>query len=267
MPKNSRRDNGEGSKPFQRKDGRWQISLRVSNTTTGQPIRKTFTKQTRAAVVAAAKQYRNNLANGVLADPSKTTLGAWIEIWLDTIAAHQVVERTLNGYRGYLRRWVLTHPEADVRLEYLSSVHIDRIEARMRAAGRSETTVLQVHRILSKLLTDAIARGRLGRHPMMGVKPPKAAPFKPTVITPAKARELVAAASKDEVWGPGFMVALALGLRQGERLGLCWPDLDLNRGVIRVERELGTLPWKHGCGGMCKVRAASCPERKGGGFR
>ncbi|MFI8597733.1 hypothetical protein ACIGDM_10505 [Rothia koreensis] len=145
MPKNTRRDNGEGSQPIQRADGRWQISIRVSNTTTGKPIRKTFTKKTRTEVVNAAKKYRNGLAQGVLADPARTTFGAWIQNWLDTIAARRVRERTLHGYRGYLRRWVLTQPEAKVPMETLSSVHVERIEERMRAAGRSETTVLQVH--------------------------------------------------------------------------------------------------------------------------
>lgn len=268
MPKNTRRDNGEGSTPFQRADGRWQISIRVSNTTTGKPIRKTFTKKTRTEVVNAAKKYRNGLAQGVLADPARTTFGAWIQNWLDTIAARRVRERTLHGYRGYLRRWVLTQPEAKVPMETLSSVHVERIEERMRAAGRSETTVLQVHRILSKLLSDAVARGRLGRNPMLGIQAPKAEKFHPTVITPAKARELVTAAGDDDVWGPCFMLALALGPRQGERLGLCWDDLDLETGSVRIRRELGVLPWKHGCTrGGCGRAPSKCPHRHGGGFQ
>jgi integrase len=33
-------------------------------------------------------------------------------------------------------------------------------------------------------------------------------------------------------------VALTLGLRQGELLGLRWEDLDLDRGVLRVRLQL-----------------------------
>ncbi|MFI8597734.1 tyrosine-type recombinase/integrase [Rothia koreensis] len=102
---------------------------------------------------------------------------------------------------------------------------------------------------------------------MLGIQAPKAEKFHPTVITPAKARELVTAAADDDVWGPCFMLALALGPRQGERLGLCWDDLDLEKGSVRIRRELGVLPWKHGCGRSgCGHAPSRCPQRRGGGF-
>lgn len=36
----------------------------------------------------------------------------------------------------------------------------------------------------------------------------------------------------------GWVIALALGLRQGEVLGLRWTDVDLDAGVLRVNRAL-----------------------------
>jgi len=267
MPKNSRRDNGEGSKPFQRKDGRWQISLRVSNTTTGQPIRKTFTKQTRAAVVAAAKQYRNNLANGVLADPSRTTLESWCTHWIQNIA-RPGKETTWYSYRNTLNKWVIGSREGQIPLEKLTPVHLERIQARMREAGRAEATILNMHHIVSKALSDAVDRGALGSNPAQRAATPKAAAFNPQVISPTKARELIRAASQDSLWGPSWIVALAFGLRQGERLGLCWPDLDVSSQMLHIRRSLTSLPWKHGprCGCAAGVRPSACPARTGGGY-
>ena len=45
---------------------------------------------------------------------------------------------------------------------------------------------------------------------------------------------------------------LALGLRQGETLGLRWPLLDIDEpdgepGEMRVWRQLQRLSWQHGC--------------------
>lgn len=266
-PRASRRNNGEGSQPTHRKDGRWQIMLRVSNTTTGQPIRKTFTKQTRAAVVSAARAYRNELANGVIADPTKTTLESWCTHWIENIA-RPGKETTWYNYRNILNKWVHGTPEGKVGLEKLTPVHIERIHARMRKAGRAEATILNLHRVLSKALTDAVDRGALGANPALKAATPKAAAFNPQVISPTKARELITAAESDPLWGPGWILALAFGLRQGERLGLCWDDLDVESKTLHIRRSLTYLPWRHGPGCRCQdgARGAACPMRTGGGY-
>jgi integrase len=41
-----------------------------------------------------------------------------------------------------------------------------------------------------------------------------------------------------------YSVALALGLRQGEALGLRWHDIDLNVGVLRVQHQLQRIDTK-----------------------
>lgn len=35
-----------------------------------------------------------------------------------------------------------------------------------------------------------------------------------------------------------YSVALTMGLRQGEALGLCWEDVDLDMGYVRIARQL-----------------------------
>jgi Phage integrase family len=60
-----------------------------------------------------------------------------------------------------------------------------------------------------------------------------------------------------------WAVALALGLRQGETLGLMWTDVDLDRGVLRVRRGRLRPKYEHGCGGACQRKHAGyCPERR-----
>jgi integrase len=48
-----------------------------------------------------------------------------------------------------------------------------------------------------------------------------------------------------------WALALALGLRQGEALGLRWEDVDLDHGVLRVRRSRLRPRYAHGCGGTC----------------
>ncbi|WP_270238336.1 tyrosine-type recombinase/integrase [Rothia kristinae] len=240
----TRRSNGEGSTPYQRADGRWQINLRIPahQTTTGQPLRKAITGRTRADVVAKTRTLRHQLAAGVLTDPNRLTLDNWLTHWLTTTVPARVRDRTARDYAQSLHRWVIGTPEGRTPLERLDPVHIQRIHARMREAGRSESTILKVHRILSKALRDAVNLGHLGTNPAARVDAPRAAVFDAHVVSPAKARELIRAAGEDEEFGAGFTVALALGLRQGERLGLCWEDVDLEAGRLVVRRALAPAP-------------------------
>ncbi|HEV7655614.1 MAG TPA: site-specific integrase [Mycobacteriales bacterium] len=79
-------------------------------------------------------------------------------------------------------------------------------------------------------------------------------------------RQLLAAALARRN-GTRFAVALALGLRKGEALGLQRRDVDLDAGTLIVRRALQRRPWQHGCGGTCgKKRGADCPDRHGGGL-
>lgn len=56
-------------------------------------------------------------------------------------------------------------------------------------------------------------------------------------LTPEEARRLLDAVRGDRLEAC-WVLLLALGLGRGEALGLSWEDLDLDRGVLRVRREL-----------------------------
>ena len=55
---------------------------------------------------------------------------------------------------------------------------------------------------------------------------------------------------------------LALGLRQGEALGLRWSDVDLTKATLWVRRGRLRPSYVHGCGGRCGRKAGFCPQRR-----
>jgi integrase len=57
-------------------------------------------------------------------------------------------------------------------------------------------------------------------------------------------------------------VALALGLRQGEALGLQWSDVDLDAYTLLVRRSRLRPKWRHGCTEPCGHKfGGHCPQR------
>lgn len=71
------------------------------------------------------------------------------------------------------------------------------------------------------------------RNPFVATQPVRVFRFEVRPLAPEQARTLlrVAEGDRDE---PLYRVALALGLRLGEGLGLRWEDVDLDTGTLRV---------------------------------
>ncbi|MGV8967398.1 MAG: hypothetical protein ACOH2F_14095 [Cellulomonas sp.] len=64
------------------------------------------------------------------------------------------------------------------------------------------------------------------------------------------------------------MIAIPLGMRRGEVLGLSCSDVEFDAGRLHVRRQLQQRAWLHGCADpdRCVDRGADCPERTGGGL-
>ncbi|MFB9631426.1 tyrosine-type recombinase/integrase [Nonomuraea helvata] len=58
-------------------------------------------------------------------------------------------------------------------------------------------------------------------------------------------------------------MGIALGLRQGEALGLRWAHVDLDKGILRVRRSRQRPKYAHGGGDQpCGRKPGYCPKRK-----
>jgi integrase len=103
--------------------------------------------------------------------------------------------------------------------------------------GLSAKTVQSIRGVLRTALNEAMRWDLLGRNVAALARPPRSQPKPISPFTPDQARRLLTAARNDRL-GALYAVALAMGLRQGEALGLTWDRVDFDNGLIRVERQL-----------------------------
>jgi integrase len=89
---------------------------------------------------------------------------------------------------------------------------------------------------IATIYRRAVRLGDVATNPVSGVSLPAAPGRRDRVASPAEAAMLIAAVrpSDQALWGTAFYA----GLRLGELRALKWSDVDLEHGVIRVERAL-----------------------------
>ena len=97
--------------------------------------------------------------------------------------------------------------------------------------------MVKIHGVLRSALSDAQRLDLVPRNVAKAAKPPSLQASKRRALTFPEAQRLLAAASGDRLEAL-FVIALTMGLRRGELLGLRWSDLDPADHVLRIERAI-----------------------------
>jgi len=251
-------------------DGWFHCYLTVGRKPDGKLDRRHIRGKTAAAVAEGITKLEEKLRIGHVPKVGTTpTVGDWLEEYLTVVAPRRVRASTLQGYESTLRHNVIP-AIGHLRLNRPLAEMVGAIEAFFTAFERraAPAFALQTFHILSGALEIAVKRGLLPRNPCDLVDKPSGG-GNPDVdpLTVDEIRRVLDAAAQTGALAR-WWVALALGLRQGEVLGLMWDYVDLDSSVptLRVQWELLRLKWRHGCTDPCGKRPASCPARVGGGL-
>ncbi|MEQ4305237.1 tyrosine-type recombinase/integrase [Plantactinospora sp. B6F1] len=169
-------------------------------------------------------------------------------------------ENTLSGYRVAVRRHLIPGVGGH-RIDRLEPEHLETLYRQMMRSGSAPATAHQAHRTIRTALNEAVRRGHLTQNPAALAKAPRLSHEEIEPYSVSEIQRLLAAASERRNHAR-WAIALALGLRQSEALGLKWSDVDLEAGVLTVRRGRQRPRWRHGCGDRCGRKfGGHCPER------
>lgn len=226
----SRRANGEGS-IYQRRDGRW---CGVVSTPDGG--RKTFYGRTRNEVARRLSAALRDLEQGVVPVPERLTTGAFLEHWLRESARPAVRPSTFASYAGIVRLHLLPGL-GSIPLTRLGPLHVQVVMNQKLEGGLSPRRVQYIRAVLRRALGQALKWGLVSRNVATLVDPPRSERPEVHPFDPDEARRFLAAVRGDRLEAL-YAAALALGLRQGEALGLRWDDVDLARRTLSIRMAL-----------------------------
>lgn len=229
-----KRGHGEGS-VYQITDGTWRASLTMPMGQGGG--RRSFRAKTRQEVLRKLAAAKRAVEDGALPlGDARQTVGDYLASWLQAMRPNieegtwlrdeQYVRTHVAPFLGHLRLSAVT-------VQHLQALYADRMEA----GGLSSTTVHHIHSRLHKAFADAERLGLVVRNVAERAVPPRARKVDIRPLTREQARELLAVTGSDRM-SALYSLALASGMRQGELLGLCWPDVDLDAGVVHVRTQL-----------------------------
>jgi len=187
-------------------------------------------------------------------------VNTWLTPWVENIAAPAVRDNTIAGYRVAFYRHLIPGLGAH-RLEKLQTEQIEKFTRKMQENGSAAATAHQAHRTIRTALSEAVRRGHISRNVARLAKAPKLEEGEVEPYSIAEVKRLLNAASNRRN-SARWAIALALGLRQGEVLGLKWADVDLANGSLTVRRARQRPRWRHGCESPCgRKLGGHCPDR------
>jgi integrase len=244
------------------KDGKWHGRVTVGVRDDGRADRRHVERKTHSEVIRAVRELEKARDAGQTRKAGDAwTVETWLTHWVENIAAAHVRENTLSGYRVA----VYVHLIPGIgkhRLAKLEPEHLEKLYSRMMRNGSKPATAHQVHRTVRTALNEAVRRRHLVTvNPATIAKAPSISEdeIEPYSIEEIKRLLLVATERRNAA---RWAIALALGLRQGEALGLKWTDLDLDAGHLTVRRARQRPRWKHGCQRPCGHKhGGHCPDR------
>ena len=125
----------------------------------------------------------------------------------------------------------------------LAEGRVERIESQKQPRGLSAKTVRNIHQIISSALKLAVEQRLIAHNPADGCALPKVE-RKEMQTLPIEQLTSFLREAKDSGVFALYYIDLTTGLRRGELLGLKWSDIDLEKGDLRVQRQIGRINGK-----------------------
>lgn len=230
-----RRGQNEGT-IFEEKPGRWVAAITLGYEVKNgkrRRIRKKFVGATRRAVQQRLTAALREQQTGGSVPMQRDTVGGFLANWLESTRMKERAESTLASYKWITETYIV--PElGTVPLTKLTQREINDFMGRKLESGLSTRTVQLCHAVLRSALSKAEKDGLVGRNVAKLAEPPRQEsrpPIEP--LTAFEARLFLSALSGHRLEAL-YSVALAIGLRRGEALGLRWQDLDVVNGSLSV---------------------------------
>lgn len=171
---------------------------------------------------------------GVPVPTRSAKLSEWLPYWLDNVIKPRRKLSTYDKYEAHVRLYLVPLIGAK-RLESLGVADVRRFLVRLEKETTA-ATAKESHRVLRSALSSACREELITRNVAKLVEPPRTDNRELKPWTLDETLDFLTASRKDPLYA-AFVLAIAMGLRRGEIVGLRWSDLDLDNRVLHVRQQ------------------------------
>lgn len=204
---------------------------------TGKQIQRSITGKTQKEVAQKLREITVELDQGTYQEPTKMTLGEWLEIWLKDYSVN-LKPMTQQTYSEQIQNHI--KPELGrIKLKDLKTHMIQRFYNSLATGEKplAAKTIKNIHGVLHRALNQAVSNNLIRVNPATACVLPKVQKPEIKPLEPGEIYRILQEAKEDDYQNL-VTVALFTGMRQGELLGLSWDCVDFETGVIIVKQQL-----------------------------
>ncbi|WP_371614760.1 tyrosine recombinase XerC [Streptomyces sp. NBC_00454] len=227
---------------------RYRAVVDAGRDESGKRIQLTITKNTKTEVKNECARILSGRKDGTFVAPNKITVGEWLDQWLE-FKSRDVEETTIRTYR-----LALVHVYdrlGAIRLQELTEDRVrdfvDEVVATGRRKGGEPGTRLAISTVEGILtrLREALARAVIRKLVAVNVaskvrpsladkKTDKREDVRAKPWTVAEVQTFIRGVHQDRLFAP--LLLSLMGLRPAEVCGVRWADVDLEQGLLSIER-------------------------------
>ena len=214
----------------QRKDGRWMARKRVSSQGEHPKIEYVYARTRDDLDRKLARRDGNIGFDG-------TTIGEWLDFWLEVYQRHEVSWNTHRSKEVCIR--VHLKPAiGGVPLGALTETSCRALLNRLQGEGKERSA--QVARsVLKQSLDKALDLNLIDENPAAKLKRLRVIPSEMSTLR-ADDVKLLLQSTHDDPLHALYALAVTMGLRSGELRGLRWGDINLHARTLAVRRQAQT---------------------------
>ncbi len=184
----------------------------------------------RSDAETALDEWNRQTARGIDIAASKQPVRQFVAQWLEVTA--EKVKASTHEYYSRHAGYAMPHI-GDYALEAVTPMHIERMLLALGKTSLSERSVYHVRSVLRAAFNAAVRWRLIDRSPVAGTQAPQVAEYPARVLTIDEQAALLAEAATHR-HAALYHLALGLGLRRGELLGLRWADIDMDARLLVV---------------------------------
>lgn len=164
------------------------------------------------------------------------SLKDYLDQWF-AIHKQMLAPNTINGYAVNINNHII--PElGDMKLKDIKPSRLESFYSKlMNEKDLSAKTVKYIHNVLKVALKSAVDNKLIEDNPCLKAKTPKVPKFKSELLSVSQLQTLLAAL-EGERYETEIKLAVMLGLRKGEVLGIKISDLNTSKHSLHIQRQV-----------------------------